>query len=103
MWHSRLGYILTADDRQNLPSIPATSFGLTLRIANIPRKSRCLPISRKSFLGLEDGERRLEYRVGIERDAVDSLLDQELGELRVVARRLAADADLAILRAADAR
>ncbi len=35
---------------------------------------------------------------GIQRDAVDPLLDEELRELRIIARRLAADADLAAFR-----
>src|SRR5512139_3131909 len=46
------------------------------------------------FLDLQDLVRRLDHRVRIERDAVDAAPHQELGELRVVTRRLAADAYL---------
>ena len=54
----------------------------------------------KEVLLLDNRDRRFEHCVGIERDAVDPLLDEELRELGVVARGLAADADLAPVRAA---
>src|SRR5262245_49657756 len=38
--------------------------------------------------------RRLNDRVGIERDRVDAFLNEELSELRIIRRSLAADADL---------
>ncbi len=47
----------------------------------------------------QDDERGFQHRVGIERDAIDALLDEELRELGVVARSLPADADFAALRA----
>jgi len=50
---------------------------------------------------LQNREAGFQHGVGIERDAVDALLDEELGELGVVAWGLAADADLAVLLMTD--
>jgi len=51
-------------------------------------------------LCFHDRQSRFQHGVGIQRNAVDALLDQELRELRVVARSLATDADLATLGSA---
>ncbi len=53
-----------------------------------------------SPLLFENRQRGFQHSVGIERNTVDALLDQEPRELRIVAGRLSADADLAAPRAA---
>src|SRR6478752_4220473 len=58
------------------------------------RLCRCVSLAVEGGLSLKDVLRRLNDRVGIERDRVDSPLDEEVSELGIIRRSLAADADL---------
>ena len=77
------------------PFIISAGLGALIGLVRPVGSTAPLRFDGKRTLLLHDRQRRLERRVGIDRDAVDALLDEEFRELGVAARGLAADADLA--------
>jgi hypothetical protein len=68
-----------------------------------PLKHDVVPLRKRSpGFQLQDPSRRLDNDIGVQRDAVNSLVDKKLGELGIVAWGLATNPDLPTCTADDA-
>ena len=76
------------------PGSVAVAVPATYAVAARSHLLRALTDGAHGFLQVHDRHHRLEQRIGIQREAVDPLGHEKPRELRVIAGRLAADADL---------